>query len=206
MCGIAGYSLSLRSDVDRTLAAQALLAGIADRGADAVGYAYRGGQRRVSGGHEAAHAREPPARAHLGAGARDRAPHPRARLHEGPSLDPGQQPPGPPRPGRRDPQRDHPQRRRAARSPLLRPIRAADDRRLGGDLRPRRTLAERSARARGARRLDGDRLARPARAGNASSPPAASVGRSGSAAAATRSSSPPPGPRSRSSRSTRACG
>jgi glucosamine 6-phosphate synthetase-like amidotransferase/phosphosugar isomerase protein len=43
MCGIAGYSLSPRSDVDRTLAAQALLAGIADRGADAVGYAYRGG-------------------------------------------------------------------------------------------------------------------------------------------------------------------
>jgi glucosamine 6-phosphate synthetase-like amidotransferase/phosphosugar isomerase protein len=42
MCGIAGYSLSPRSDVDRTLAAQALLAGIADRGADAVGYAYRG--------------------------------------------------------------------------------------------------------------------------------------------------------------------
>src|ERR1043166_2416971 len=46
MCGIAGYSLSSRSDVDRTLAAQALLAGIADRGADAVGYAYRGGQDR----------------------------------------------------------------------------------------------------------------------------------------------------------------
>ena len=43
MCGIAGYSLSSRSGVDRTLAAQALLAGIADRGADAVGYAYRGG-------------------------------------------------------------------------------------------------------------------------------------------------------------------
>jgi glucosamine 6-phosphate synthetase-like amidotransferase/phosphosugar isomerase protein len=42
MCGIAGYSVSLRSSVDRTLAAQALLAGIADRGADAVGYAYRG--------------------------------------------------------------------------------------------------------------------------------------------------------------------
>ena len=42
MCGIAGYSLSLRSGVDRTLAAQALLAGIAERGADAVGYAYRG--------------------------------------------------------------------------------------------------------------------------------------------------------------------
>ncbi len=41
MCGIAGYSLSARSAVERTLAAQALLAGIADRGADAVGYAYR---------------------------------------------------------------------------------------------------------------------------------------------------------------------
>jgi glucosamine 6-phosphate synthetase-like amidotransferase/phosphosugar isomerase protein len=41
MCGIAGYSLSPRSGVDRTLAAQALLAGIAERGADAVGYAHR---------------------------------------------------------------------------------------------------------------------------------------------------------------------
>ncbi len=42
MCGIAGYSLSPESTVERTLAAQALLAGIAERGADAVGYAYRG--------------------------------------------------------------------------------------------------------------------------------------------------------------------
>jgi glucosamine 6-phosphate synthetase-like amidotransferase/phosphosugar isomerase protein len=41
MCGIAGYSLSARSAVDRTLAAQSLLAGIAERGADAVGYAHR---------------------------------------------------------------------------------------------------------------------------------------------------------------------
>jgi len=41
MCGIAGYSLSSRSGVNRTRAAQALLAGIAERGADAVGYAYR---------------------------------------------------------------------------------------------------------------------------------------------------------------------
>ena len=41
MCGIAGYSLSPGSRVDRTLAAQALLAAIAERGADAVGYAYR---------------------------------------------------------------------------------------------------------------------------------------------------------------------
>ena len=42
MCGIAGYNLDADSRVDRTLAAQALLAGIAERGADAVGYAHRG--------------------------------------------------------------------------------------------------------------------------------------------------------------------
>ena len=41
MCGIAGFSLGPESSVDRTLAAQALLAGIAERGADAVGYAHR---------------------------------------------------------------------------------------------------------------------------------------------------------------------
>jgi glucosamine 6-phosphate synthetase-like amidotransferase/phosphosugar isomerase protein len=50
MCGIAGYSLSAASDVDRTLGAQALLAGIAERGADAAGYAYRtAGDGRVRG-------------------------------------------------------------------------------------------------------------------------------------------------------------
>jgi len=41
MCGIAGYSLSPQSSIERTLAAQALLAAIAERGADAVGYAFR---------------------------------------------------------------------------------------------------------------------------------------------------------------------
>ena len=41
MCGIAGFSLGSGSTVERTLAAQALLAGIAERGADAVGYAHR---------------------------------------------------------------------------------------------------------------------------------------------------------------------
>jgi glucosamine 6-phosphate synthetase-like amidotransferase/phosphosugar isomerase protein len=41
MCGIAGFSLSPTSGVERTLAAQSLLAAIAERGADAVGYAYR---------------------------------------------------------------------------------------------------------------------------------------------------------------------
>src|SRR4051812_46134314 len=48
MCGIAGYSLSASSHVNRTLASQALLAGIAERGADAVGYAYRRGSSPVT--------------------------------------------------------------------------------------------------------------------------------------------------------------
>ena len=41
MCGIAGYSLAPESGIERTVAARALLTGIAERGADAVGYAYR---------------------------------------------------------------------------------------------------------------------------------------------------------------------
>jgi glucosamine 6-phosphate synthetase-like amidotransferase/phosphosugar isomerase protein len=48
MCGIAGYSLDPRSRVHRTLAAQALLAAIAERGADAVGYAHRGREAAVT--------------------------------------------------------------------------------------------------------------------------------------------------------------
>jgi glucosamine 6-phosphate synthetase-like amidotransferase/phosphosugar isomerase protein len=48
MCGIAGYSLASDSRVERTLAAQALLTGIAERGADAVGYAYGDGDGHVS--------------------------------------------------------------------------------------------------------------------------------------------------------------
>jgi asparagine synthetase B (glutamine-hydrolysing) len=47
MCGIAGFSLGSDSSAERTLAAQALLAGIAERGADAVGYAYRAGGPEV---------------------------------------------------------------------------------------------------------------------------------------------------------------
>ena len=43
MCGIAGYSFGGGSRMNRTLAAQALLAGIAERGADAAGYAHRSG-------------------------------------------------------------------------------------------------------------------------------------------------------------------
>jgi len=48
MCGIAGYSLAPASRVERTLAAQALLAGIAERGADAVGYAHDGDDGYIS--------------------------------------------------------------------------------------------------------------------------------------------------------------
>jgi glucosamine 6-phosphate synthetase-like amidotransferase/phosphosugar isomerase protein len=48
MCGIAGYSVGAGSGVERTLAAQALLAGIAERGADAVGYAHRAPGGRVA--------------------------------------------------------------------------------------------------------------------------------------------------------------
>ncbi|HXG77053.1 MAG TPA: hypothetical protein VNJ53_10820 [Gaiellaceae bacterium] len=48
MCGIAGYSLRPDARGARTLAAQALLAGIAERGADAVGYAFRGAGPEVS--------------------------------------------------------------------------------------------------------------------------------------------------------------
>ena len=47
MCGIAGFSLSHDAQIDRTLAAQALLAGIAERGADAVGYAHRTAGRKA---------------------------------------------------------------------------------------------------------------------------------------------------------------
>jgi glucosamine 6-phosphate synthetase-like amidotransferase/phosphosugar isomerase protein len=47
MCGIAGYSLEPGAGIARTLAAQALLTGIAERGADAVGYAHRGPGRRA---------------------------------------------------------------------------------------------------------------------------------------------------------------
>src|SRR3954463_431314 len=41
MCGIAGFSLTARSTVPRTAAARILLAGIAERGADAAGFAHR---------------------------------------------------------------------------------------------------------------------------------------------------------------------
>jgi glucosamine 6-phosphate synthetase-like amidotransferase/phosphosugar isomerase protein len=48
LCGIAGYSLGGASRVDRTLAAQTLLAAISGRGSDAVGYGFRGPELGVA--------------------------------------------------------------------------------------------------------------------------------------------------------------
>src|SRR5205823_12670462 len=48
MCGIAGYSIAASSTLERTLAAQALLAGVAERAADAVRSAHRSSGERVS--------------------------------------------------------------------------------------------------------------------------------------------------------------
>jgi glucosamine 6-phosphate synthetase-like amidotransferase/phosphosugar isomerase protein len=60
VCGIAGYDLNPGSSVGRTLAAQALLAGIAERGADAVGSAHR-----VPGGEVVVHKQQSAASALL---------------------------------------------------------------------------------------------------------------------------------------------
>ena len=156
MCGIAGYSVQSGSSLDRTLAAQALLAAIAERGADAVGYAYRAPRRHLRDRREAADARVAAPRADRRAGRGDPASRPRARLHEGSPVDQRQQPPGAARPGGRDPQRDHHERRRAPRPPLLRAGRAEDDGRLRGDLRARGALPERRACARAPPRRAGD--------------------------------------------------
>ncbi len=69
MCGIAGFSLSRSSGVGRTLSAQALLAGIAERGADAVGYAFRGGDGRATLHKQRSGASELLDRVHVPAGA-----------------------------------------------------------------------------------------------------------------------------------------
>ena len=119
MCGIAGYSLSPDSRVDRTLAAQALLAAIAERGADAVGYGWRAQdgavemRKRRSGASELLDSVSR-------AGRRDAGARARARLHEGPPADRGEQPPDPARRRRRRPQRDHRQRRGALRRARVR--------------------------------------------------------------------------------------
>ena len=153
MCGIAGFSLSPDSSVDRTLAAQALLAGIAERGADAVGYAHRGAERasrvtKLRGGASALldELAVPP-------DARQALIHVRDFTKGHPEIEAN----------------NHPirhgsvvgihngivaERRRAPRPLRHRARRAADDRRLGGDLRahgaPRGTTRARSSELRGA--------------------------------------------------------
>ena len=140
MCGIAGYSVGPESQAPRTLAAQALLAGIAERGADAVGYAHRSNAARVS-----VHKQQTGASKLLDVDRRSRGcpsrARPRARLHEGPPDNRGQQPPDPPRRRRRHPQRRHRQRRGDLRPVRVRARRAGDDGRLRGDLRARRRAA-----------------------------------------------------------------
>ena len=81
--------------MSRTLAAQALLAGIAERGADAVGYAYRADgplevHKQQTGASALLESVVVPARRAPGARAR-------ARLHEGAPDDRREQPPRPPR-------------------------------------------------------------------------------------------------------------
>ena len=117
------------------------------------------GDRRHAG-HEAPRRRECAARRAGGSSRHERDAHPRPRLHEGPSRHRGEQPPDPPRRRRRRPQRDHLQRRRAPRPVRDRARRAADDRRLRGDLRAHGTSRARSARAVRAARRDGGGMAR----------------------------------------------
>ena len=164
MCGIAGYSLHPRSSLERTLGAQALLAAIAERGADAVGYAYRSpGETYPTVVKQRTPASQLLERVSVPATATQLLVHVRDYTKGHPSIAANNHPVrhGP---VVGHPQRDHHERRRAARPPLLRPLRAADDRRLGGDLRDRRPLPERRARARAPARRDGDRLGRRARA------------------------------------------
>ena len=162
MCGIAGYSLSPESSVKRTLAAQALLAGIAERGADAVGYAHRGSSSSVTVHKRRSGASELLDEVHVPPAATQVLVHVRDYTKGHPD-DRGEQPPDPPRLGGRDPQRDHRQRRGDLRPLRLRAGASRDDGRLRGDLRARRARAGQPRGARGAPRRDGDRLARRAR-------------------------------------------
>ena len=123
VCGIAGYSLSVESRIDRTLAAQILLAAIAERGSDAAGYAYRGPDAPVTVHKQRTGAsqlldlrRDSPSR-------RLRA-LPCAGLHKGSPLPRRQQPSGQARRDPRRAQRDHRERRRPLRPARLRARRA----------------------------------------------------------------------------------
>ncbi len=71
VCGIAGFSLGSSSGLDPTALARALAAGIAERGRDATGWAWRAGREPVevrkldAPAHEVVHAIELPAHARL---------------------------------------------------------------------------------------------------------------------------------------------
>ena len=199
MCGIAGYSLSLGASVERTLAAQALLAAIAERGADAVGYAYRAPGSDLADGREAA---DSCARG-CSSASRSRATRTscsstcattrrairRSRRTTTPSAT-----------GRSSGSTTGSSSTTTRCSPAT-PVRALS-REMTVDseaiFAARRALAERCAGARAAARRDGDRLDRRARARSCLRSPAASAGRCGSARAATRSSSRRRATRSRS--------
>ena len=86
MCGIAGYSFTSTSRVDRTLAAQALLAGIAERGADAVGYAWRAPGRSVVVHKQQTGASQLIARIAIGADATEALVHVRAHTKGPPRV------------------------------------------------------------------------------------------------------------------------
>ena len=185
MCGIAGYSLGTGSRLDRTLVAQALLRG--DRRA-------RRRRRRL---------RVPHGRRRCRAQAADEGasalidsialpdtvgdvPRPRPRLHEGAPDDPREQPPHPARPRGGDPQRDHRERRRALRASRHPAAGTRDDRRLRGDLRPRRRVRDRRPRRSGSSSARWRPPGSTSATRRCSTSPAASDGRSGSVAAGTR--------------------
>src|SRR5919202_4185400 len=118
MCGIAGYTLTRSSGLDRTLAAQSLLAGIAERGADAVGYAHRTPGGEVSVHKQRSGASELLDRISIPQSATDVLVHVRDYTKGHPTIAANNHPI---RHGARDrrAQRDHLQRRRAARESRL---------------------------------------------------------------------------------------
>ena len=116
MCGIAGICRAADAPLDVTATARLLVAGLAERGQDATGYAYHApdGQVAVVKDSIPLTRVHPPARA--AAAGRPDGGAARPRLHEGPAGAERQQPPDPLRPGRRGAQRAHRQRRRAVRA------------------------------------------------------------------------------------------
>ena len=205
VCGIAGYSLSGASPVDQTLATQTLLAAIAERGSDAVGYAYRGPglplavHKQRGGASALLDGLAVPARGPPGARAR-------ARLHEGSPQ------PRPPTTTRSATERSSASTTASSRTTRRSSRGHGFERAEPGmtvDSEAIFALAEEASsalrRARGAARLDGGGLAGRARPGDRSISPAGSAARSGSARASTSSSSPRRAGRSSSSSATPAC-